>query len=281
MIPIDSSQMRVTPKWKVRAKRAMERLAALSETDRKRRLSRGSAGIWKDLKPDLEKLSNKKCWYCEARQIRSDMHVDHFRPKAEVDGVDHPGYWWLAFDWKNYRLSCTFCNSPRKDPIRGCTEGKGSQFPLRDEQRRCRAAGTPTDDEQPLLLDPVVNSDPSSLMFQDDGQAISRYSAAEAPWPNERAETSIRIYNLNHNDLKEERRRLYERCNRLVADADNAWTGYTQGLITGQSRFERAVNDIMELVDRNAEFAATARGCIEALAKSGERPWLQGIIGNW
>lgn len=281
MVPIDSSQMRIDPRWRFRAERASARLAALSEADRRRRLSRGSAGIWKDLKPELEKLSNKKCWYCEARQIRSDMHVDHFRPKAEVEGVDHPGYWWLAFDFTNYRLSCTFCNSPRKDPIRVCTEGKGSQFPLRDEVRRCKVAGTPTDDEQPLLLDPVVRSDPGLLMFQDDGQAIARYSCSEAPWPYERAEKSISVYNLNHNDLREERRRLYERCNRLVAEADDAWQGYSLGLIAGQSRFERAVEDIMALVDRKAEFAATTRGCIEALAKSGDRPWLQGIIRNW
>lgn len=47
----------------------------------------------------LSNRSHKKCWYCECVQSRSDMAVDHFRPKNRVEECKgHPGYYWLAFD---------------------------------------------------------------------------------------------------------------------------------------------------------------------------------------
>jgi hypothetical protein len=63
-----------------------------------------------------------KCAYCE-QKIYSDQHgdLDHFRPKGAVadenyepvmiavDGEvkDHPGYYWLCYNWKNLLPSCT------------------------------------------------------------------------------------------------------------------------------------------------------------------------------
>lgn len=68
------------------------------------------------------------CYWCE--QLRSgnrELDVEHYRPKVEVtrwEGrpsfvADEPppernavsGYWWLAFRWDNYALSCKTCNS--------------------------------------------------------------------------------------------------------------------------------------------------------------------------
>src|SRR5438045_318094 len=40
--------------------------------------------LWSVFKKVLEEASNRKCWYCEAKQSRSDMAVDHFRPKNAV-----------------------------------------------------------------------------------------------------------------------------------------------------------------------------------------------------
>src|SRR5215470_5179753 len=64
--------------------------------------------VWKDLKEKLRTLSHGKCWYCESIDPRSDNAVDHYRPKGNVRGATppHEGYWWLAFEWSNYRFSC-------------------------------------------------------------------------------------------------------------------------------------------------------------------------------
>ena len=104
--------------------------------------------LWAELKPDLAKLSCGKCWYCESRENRSHLAVDHFRPKNGVaECKAHPGYWWLALASENYRYACTYCNSLLRDENRGETLGKGTHFPLVDEARR---AFRPQDAEEEL-----------------------------------------------------------------------------------------------------------------------------------
>ena len=85
--------------------------------------------VWRSAKERLKEVSRGKCWYCEARQMRSDNAVDHFRPKSL--------YPWLAFKLHNFRYACTFCNSIRTNPETGESEGKGDHFPLlRRRERR-------------------------------------------------------------------------------------------------------------------------------------------------
>src|SRR5207249_9483579 len=109
------------PGWDERARQALLEVSAIPNAERHTAIN-DRRDIWTALKPGLEKLAAKKCWYCESREVRSDKHVDHFRPKNRVNEVGcekHPGYWWLAFEWKNFRYSCTFCNSRRVDKATG------------------------------------------------------------------------------------------------------------------------------------------------------------------
>ena len=42
----------------------------------------------------------------EGRDICSHKDVEHFRPKKEAknkDGTVRDGYWWLAFEYSNFR----------------------------------------------------------------------------------------------------------------------------------------------------------------------------------
>src|SRR5262245_40081226 len=78
----------------------------------------------------LLKLFNGKCAYCET-DIESNQpgDVEHFRPKGRVvdeefepirinhpkwGEMDHPGYFWLAYEWDNLFPSCIDCNRYRK-----------------------------------------------------------------------------------------------------------------------------------------------------------------------
>src|SRR5580765_3779183 len=66
--------------------------------------------IWQDktLFKALSDVMDGKCWYSEAKELMSDRDVDHFRPKkkaANKDSTERDGYWFLAFDWENYRFS--------------------------------------------------------------------------------------------------------------------------------------------------------------------------------
>src|SRR5690606_39002482 len=170
----------LTEAWRDLAEQAKaELIAAPDEAARKVILRRAtSSNVWRDFYNLLPEPLKRKCWYCEAEEIRSDMPVDHFRPKNKVeDDKQHDGYWWLAFDWTNYRCACTFCNSRRVfDETEG---GKACRFPLENPGER---AFTPTDHvklgkERPNFLDPFNPDDEKLLWFDSDGLPTSKPSA--------------------------------------------------------------------------------------------------------
>lgn len=92
--------------------------------------------IWKDLKEWYRtSIFYRKCAYCESKFSRYKGDAEHYRPKSSVkikgeDGkfaypscdipdmvngglrrIKHPGYFWLAYDWRNLIPACTLCNS--------------------------------------------------------------------------------------------------------------------------------------------------------------------------
>lgn len=196
---IDNRHIRIPTGWHSKARAAREDVEAGRCTINER------SAIWAELKDALADLSHDKCWYCEAKQERSDDAVDHFRPKNRVDECDrHDGYTWLAFDETNYRYSCTFCNSRRKghDDV---TKGKGDSFPLIDESTR---AFNPGDEEQekPKILDPCKAGEASWLDWHEDGTPVSKYP--DRTIPNEKATCGIFLYHLDHEDACEARRSI-------------------------------------------------------------------------
>lgn len=82
-----------------------------------------------DVRGALNAQQGKVCAYCGCKLTRSDRgDVEHFRPKKQVEeDKSHGGYWWLAYDFDNYVLSCRKCNGRSR---------KGSKFPLRVRARR-------------------------------------------------------------------------------------------------------------------------------------------------
>ena len=137
---------------------------------------------YQDAKPFLLSLFHQKCAYCET--VISASHpgdVEHYRPKGRIrtkagvvtitiEGrkLAHPGYWWLAYQWKNLLPSCIDCNR-RRQHQEEVTAGKADYFEIRGER-----ASTPRDNldaEHPLLLDPTSDDfDPAvHLQFNADG----------------------------------------------------------------------------------------------------------------
>ena len=227
MRPIDLSKVKHPDGWHALAKVALEAVEVADDGDRTEIIGTKQR-VWSDLKGALEDLSNKKCWYCEAIQVRSDKHVDHFRPKGHVskeDSEDHGGYWWLAFDSRNLRYSCTYCNCRRIDVENQTTGGKADRFPILDEGKRCRNPTGLIGEEQPYLLDPTVPADPALLWFDEDGCAKPVTPDCHA-WPHLRATKSIEIYHLNHTDIKEKRQGVANHCKRLVDEAEEKWPAY-------------------------------------------------------
>src|SRR5687768_17617826 len=120
---VNIEQLSLPHNWQVRAQLALDELRKeIQEADaaavaagedvasaRKLAITQGlkqaaRQKIWRDLDQPLKTLTNGKCWYSESKNPMSDKNVDHFRPKnSVVEDAAHEGYWWLAFDWKNYR----------------------------------------------------------------------------------------------------------------------------------------------------------------------------------
>lgn len=266
MIYIDTAKLKIPKKWKAKAKQANEKLKKTSEAERSKFIN-GKSHIWKGLKSELEKISHKKCWYCEAKNTRADFHVDHHRPKNKVknkDGSEEPGYWWLAFDHRNFRLACSYCNCLHKGKDR-IARGKSDQFPLASSSTRASSPDSNLDDETPLLLDPTKTTDPFLLWFQNDGKACPKYPEADG-FLHQRAKVTIDILNLNDIKIIEARKELWNRCINLIERGDKAFAQYQKGSPTGRKEFEMVIGEIRELIRSSTEFSAAARSCFRGSA---------------
>jgi uncharacterized protein (TIGR02646 family) len=266
LIYIDVSKLVTPQEWEEEATQLTEELKNVPETDRSAFINRNSR-IWHRLKTQLEGLSHSKCWYCEVKMPRADFHVDHHRPKNNIrnkDGTEEPGYWWLAFDHKNFRLACSYCNCLHIGPD-GITRGKSDQFPLHPNSQRASSPDSNPSDEMPFLLDPTNPTDPSLLWFQDDGKACPIYSEAHG-FIYERAEVTIEILNLNDVKIVEERKKLWNRCITLMKRGDEAFVQYQKASPTGRTQFEMVIQEIQELIQSSAEFSAAARACFRGSA---------------
>ncbi len=167
------------------------------------------AGVYAhdDLRAALEELFHHKCAYCEIN-ISSGFNwdVEHFRPKGRViERSEHPGYYWLAYEWTNLYPSCQHCNQARKDrklfddPTEGPTRGKKDQFPLADETTRAMDPDDDITSEKRLLLDPCGDQPEDHVAFGADGGAIAIADDSQA-------KASIHVYHLNRRRLKKDRR---------------------------------------------------------------------------
>ncbi|WP_413998136.1 hypothetical protein ACMDB5_10085 [Flavobacterium sp. W1B] len=254
--------------WKEHAKNLKDSLEGKNAME-KREIFKDNP-IWQELLVILKGLSNNKCWYSEAQEVMSDMDVDHFRPKNEAKQIDidgktikRNGYWWLAYDWKNYRLSSIYSNRLRKDKHTDDNEsfGKGSFFPLRNGCLPATCVDE-LDDEVIYLLDPINPNDPDLLFFSEDGKAVPSVEKDSEPWNYARAVVSIDIYHLNHTPLKDARLVVWNLCQRKINQIKqiNQKEHRTAG---DNARIEIIKAEIREMISKSAEFSAVALACIE------------------
>ncbi len=241
--------------------------------------------IWRDLKGRLKELSHGKCWYCESLTYRiiGGGDVDHYRPKNRVEECpSHPGYWWLAFDWRNYRYSCERCNRKDSDNATGTRSGKHTHFPLWNESKRISDECDYDDllEEDPLLLDPTVAVDPPLLTFEPDGTARPARDEQKFPVEYLRAEVSIRLYHLNHTELKEKRQ--FDTCYKvkdLVKKADKYFRRWQKDRSNTDARssYQEVMEDLAKMINERTEHSATARATLKTFRRA-DRVWVDELL---
>lgn len=194
MIRVERPELSDDPDWLAWQRKARDSMATLVAEHQTGAGVTINDSLYKQAMPFLLRLFNGKCAYCEA-VIAADQpgDVEHYRPKAGLrdehgqvvkvneDGVEreHPGYWWLAYEWTNLLPSCIDCNRLRRHGLARNAAGKGERFAVRGPR-----ASRPTDkldDEGALLLDPSNPAFDAAQHFEflEDGKIKPKTPEAE------------------------------------------------------------------------------------------------------
>ncbi|EJP4365351.1 hypothetical protein NUR56_002904 [Salmonella enterica] len=209
---------------------------------------------WGKLKPWLLALSGGKCWFSEVRELYSHYDVEHFRPKKEAKALDaslRDGYWWLAFDYMNFRVCGNVGN--RK---------KGGWFPLKDGSL-CSTYSEPCEEsETPYLLDPIDDDDVALIAFDEEGKVIPM--PGSSAWEQERVNETVKRLKLNeHLPLAEARRKVWQQVDRLIDDFTTAKARCRAGNNpVAKAKLTEVRARVREMTNTTAELSAVARWCL-------------------
>ncbi|MES2286763.1 MAG: hypothetical protein V4547_13825 [Bacteroidota bacterium] len=254
MIFIDLENSHPTDDWINRADAITQQLINALDHDARKVIINANQALWTELKEHLCNLRNRKCWYSESVNDGAHCHVDHFRPKTNAldeNGDNQGGYWWLAFDWMNYRYSGPAPNIRKKD-----------YFPVLQNKANAYAANTSLEDI--LLLDPIIIGDPAKLGFDIEGKVIPK-SQDNTTRDYKRAVYSIEKYNLNSEGLKEGRRQKQINASKLINQSQKLIA--LQAVNHDQAResdIMRIWKELRNLAHPDSEYSATVKYCLKS-----------------
>lgn len=201
------------------------------------------------VKNALQKAQHGKCAFCESKFLHVGYgDVEHFRPKSGFqqrtkDRLVRPGYYWLAYEWSNLFFSCQLCNQSFKRTL----------FPLLNPRRRARSHHDDLQSERPLLLDPSMVDPETVLSFREE--------TVYAINGNRLGRTTIDVFGLNRQELREARRERFEliqllllakaRCVRHLSASPSS-----SELLDDLARFNAK---LAKMTHETAEYAGMAR----------------------
>jgi hypothetical protein len=250
--------------------------------------------VWKGFRDWLlENRFNNKCAYCETKIEGFIGDAEHFRPKGRVRSetdeaskvveildennvrIQHPGYFWLAYNWKNLLPSCHLCNryGGKKDlfPVGkqhvGVTRLTSAQVNALFEKITQSLASPdiyylePADldvFEDRLLLHPYYDEPEKHLYFKSDGRC--------AVWQNsKKGEASKKVYDLDNSVKVRARseaqlagRKTYSSILAVTADTISelaaAAQKFREDYYNGRSPYGAAVFDYLHERFENTEY---------------------------
>ena len=241
--------------WVTKATGVLDQLKKAPDTAARNKIIDDNSAVWGELKKWLLDLSHQKCWFSEAKDCFSHWDVEHFRPKkVPAKGFDanmHYAYWWLSFDWQNFRICGNAGN--RK---------KGATFPLQPGCSRCAPHGDLRTEEQ-QLLDPIDEDDPALLSFNMVGEAIVAAHITD-PWEQSRVTYSVTRYNLDFPPLVDKRKAVWSECWNRIQDYLRELNLFQQDRTNGAAKegLRQALRRIREMMQPERELSAVARACV-------------------
>ncbi|MEV7239090.1 hypothetical protein AB0N06_35915 [Streptomyces sp. NPDC051020] len=256
--------------WKKECASVTRELEQASTDDERDRLLKDHSDLWREVKEKLSEASHGKCWYCESKNTRSDNAVDHYRPKGKVaEDANHSGYWWLAFDYQNYRYACTYCNSRRRHAESGSAGGKQDHFPLAVGSFRAYGPNDSVDCEEPLLLDPCSVLDVSIVWYDEEGKlALNTSMVLTDPLAMSRIDSSRVILHLDHPYTVRERKRIYLKIISLCKRADRIYKSILMGNPDLRIEYKEQLAELAQFMTRSAEYSAVARCAVRGFREA-------------
>jgi hypothetical protein len=237
-----------------------------------------------DVLSALRAIAGNKCWYSEVHLEGADPNVDHFRPKGrvrEVDaelqntGVQSEGYWWLAFEPRNFRLASMHANQRRVDAD---TEGgKWDYFPIRGA-RAVAGTGWGAIIEDVLALDPCSVTDVRLLWFDPDGKPCPAKWKHRDPDTREleRIKVTIWLYHLDKKELQARRsghiQDIRKDLKKAHADYQLWAAGSANPNLQAKASFDEKLAEIRSKIADHAEFAGAKRCAVRTAIA--DYPWI-------
>jgi hypothetical protein len=173
----------------------------------------------------------------------------------------------------NFRYSCTFCNSKRKDVRDGTSGGKADRFPLLDERARVYSEA-PIDGEDPALLDPCELEDWQLLgCRRENGESCP---ATADDTEQGRVNTSIDVYYLNYEPSCKQR---HSAAVKLLTDIELAKALFLESHADPRKRrrFKEAAKNIMRAIQRTAPYSGEMIFLVRGQRHS-DHPWIQDLL---
>jgi hypothetical protein len=235
---LTGEQKKFWEKWQAKSQKITKEIIDAWEKGEDYDFDNTEAKVWGELKSWLlENIFNGKCAFCENKLIGAPLHAEHYRPKGEVTtvvdpatkksikvtvndesgkSINHPGYFWLALNWKNLLPSCYTCNSTYKRtlfPVKRnyvyfMNAKDIDKTKLKGEYITTHKNGieyiflNPEDlnnIEEPLILHPYFDDPQEHLAFDELGNIVPLHKS-------EKGAATIRVFGLDNEDLIEERR---------------------------------------------------------------------------
>ena len=185
--------------------------------------------------------------------------MDHFRPKNQSTDdqgniILADGYWWLAYDYLNYRLSCEKSNRSFE------SGGKNDMFPLKPGTIPATQGNK---NDIPLLLDPCVDSDVALIDCNEAGKIIALSSD---PYEISLVEVSKRVYNWDC--FNAARKTIRSKCKTALELFEMAYE-------LAPDKMASSISQICELIDPQTPYSSFAKRYIQL--KIQEKPYKEVI----
>jgi uncharacterized protein (TIGR02646 family) len=244
-------------KWLDKASELLSELENSNNIEERNKLIDKNHRFWKLFKDSFKELSHGKCWYSETKNPYSHLHIDHFRPKKRVEDIFdkanpiRDGYWWLTYDYKNYRLCGSVGNTKKGDHFAVKYNKVGNPAPICDEVY--------------YFLDPTVKDDVKLLNFDNNGDVKPAAPESFEKWNFDRAKYTIDYLDLNYSDLKEIRKLKWQEATEIIKNVSKLNAVFNQEP-TNQNKYNKdaEIEKLRKMLSPDQDLTSTVRSCLRA-----------------